>query len=154
MDMEKDIETLIEEIDQIRLEMKDAVNRIDPGKIIYPGWTIKEVIGHITAWEIVIDKGLIAFLKGDPPYFLNEQDFDIFNAEAVNYRSDWSLEEILKEWADVRESLLNTIRKLKEDDLDVEMVLPWGSERTVAELIEIAGEHEAEHMEDVSKLLI
>ncbi len=32
------------------------------------------------------------------------------------------------------------------------MVLPWGSERTLAELIEIIGEHEGEHMDNVVKI--
>jgi len=150
--MDKDIAALIDEIGSIRSEMENVVKKVDASKVIYPGWAIKEMIGHITAWEIVIDKALIAYKKGDPPYFLHEQDFDIFNDEAVDYRADWSLEEVLKEWKDVREKLIKTIKKLKEEDLDVEMVLPWGSERTVAELIEIAGEHEAEHMEDILKI--
>jgi len=150
--MDKDIAALIDEIGSIRSEMENVGKKVDASKVIYPGWAIKEMIGHITAWEIVIDKALIAYKKGDPPYFLHEQDFDIFNDEAVDYRADWSLEEVLKEWKDVREKLIKTIKKLKEEDLDVEMVLPWGSERTVAELIEIAGEHEAEHMEDILKI--
>jgi len=37
-----------------------------------------QVIGHITAWEIVIHKAIRAFAADDPPYFLREQDFDRF----------------------------------------------------------------------------
>ena len=150
--MDKDIAGLITEIGQIRNDMVDVVNKIDVGKIIYPGWTVKEIVGHITAWEIVIDKALIAYQKSDPPYFLGEQDFDIFNEEAVAYRASWTLEKVILEWKEVRAALLKTIKKLKEEDLEVEMVLPWGSERTVAELIEIAGEHESEHMEEILKI--
>ena len=150
--MEKDLAGLITEIGQIRNDMVDVVNKIDIAKIIYPGWTIKELIGHITAWEIVIDKALINYQKDDAPYFLHEQDFDVFNQEAVDYRSEWTLEQVLQEWKTVRSDLVKTIKKLKEDDLDVDMVLPWGSERTVGELIEIAGEHESEHMEEVLKI--
>ena len=150
--MEKDISGLITEIGQIRNDMVEVVKKIDIGKIIYPGWTIKELIGHITAWEIVIDKALINYQKDDAPYFLHEQDFDVFNQEAVDYRSEWTLEQVLQEWKTVRSDLVKTIKKLKEEDLEVEMVLPWGSERTVAELIEIAGEHESEHMEEILKI--
>ena len=150
--MEKDIAELITEIGQIRNDMVDVVNKIDVGKIIYPGWTIKEMIGHITAWELVIDKALIAYQKNDPPYFLHEQDFDIFNGETVAYRASWTLEQVFQEWKEVRAVLLKTIKKLKEEDLEVDMVLPWGSERTVSELIEIAGEHESEHMVDAERV--
>ena len=150
--MEKDLTVLLAEIDQVRTDMGKVVQEVDTKLMIYPGWTIKEMIAHITAWEIVIHKAIQAYNAGDPPYFLREQDFDIFNEEAVAIRASWSMEQVLKEWSDVREELKNTIKKLKETDLPVEMVLPWGSERSVAELIEIIGEHEGEHMKDSIKV--
>ena len=150
--MEKDLEILVNEIDQIRGEMDSVVHKVDPKLEICPGWTIKEAVGHITAWEIVIHKAIQAFQAGNPPYFLHEQDFDIFNEEAVVYRSSWTLEQVLQEWKDVRADLKKTILTIKEEDLSVEMVLPWGSERTLAELIEIIGEHEGEHMDNVIKV--
>jgi len=150
--MEKDLEILVNEIDQIRGEMDSVVQKVDPKLEICPGWTIKEAVGHITAWEIVIHKAIQAFQAGNPPYFLHEQDFDIFNEEAVVYRSSWTLEQVLQEWKDVRADLKKTILTIKEEDLSVEMVLPWGSERTLAELIEIIGEHEGEHMDNVIKV--
>ena len=146
--MEKDLTVLLAEIDQVRTDMGKVVQEVDTKLMIYPGWTIKEMIAHITAWEIVIHKAIQAYIAGDPPYFLREQDFDIFNEEAVDFRATWSMEKVLQEWRDVRNDLKKTIQKLKETDLPVEMVLPWGSERTVAELIEIIGEHEGEHMSD------
>jgi len=150
--MEKDLETVVKEIDQIRQKMEGIVQGVDPKLEICPGWTIKEAIGHITAWEIVIHKAIQAFNAGDPPYFLHEQDFDVFNQEAVEYRASWSLEQVFQEWKDVRADLKKTILTIKEGDLSVEMVLPWGSERTLAELIEIIGEHEGEHMDNIVKV--
>jgi len=58
---------------------------------------------------------------------------------------------VIREWEEERENLKKTIRKLKETDLLIEMVLPWGSDRPVYELIEIIEEHEFEHMEDIKK---
>lgn len=147
-----DIDDLINSIDSVRKEMQVMIENIDPELEISPGWTIKEVVGHITAWEIVIDKALIAFQAGDPPYFLREQDFDLFNKGAVEKRSGWTLDEVIHEWEKVREDLKKTITKLNEDDLSAEMVLPWGSERTVRELIEIIAEHEGEHTENVERV--
>lgn len=150
--MDKDLDVLVNEIDLIRGEMQKVVQKVEPTQELCPGWTIKEAIGHITAWEIVIHKAIQAFLAGDPPYFLHEQDFDIFNAEAVAYRSSWSLEKVLQEWKQIRAELKKTILTLKEEDLSVDLVLPWGSERTLSELIEIIGEHEGEHMENIKKV--
>lgn len=151
--MEKNLDFLVNEIDRIRQEMESTVAKADTSREICPGWTIKEAIGHITAWEIVIHKAIQAHQAGDPPYFLHEQDFDIFNEEAVAYRSTWSLEQVLQEWKEVRTDLKKTILSLKDDDLSDDLVLPWGSERTMAELIEIIGEHEGEHMENIIKVL-
>lgn len=147
-----DINDLIKSIDLVRNEMKVMVENVDPEVEICPGWTIKEVLGNITAWEIVINKALKAFRAGDPPYFLHQQDFDLFNKDEVEKRSKWTLAEVIREWEEVREDLKKTITGLKETDLSVEMVLPWGSERTVLELIEIIAEHEEEHMEEVDRV--
>jgi len=111
--MEKSHELLVNEIDRIRQEMESTVNKTDPSQELCPGWTIKEAIGHITAWEIVIHNAIQEYQAGDPPYFLHQQDFDIFNAEAVAYRSAWSLEQVLQEWKDVRADLKKTILTLK-----------------------------------------
>lgn len=148
-----DISDLINSIDSVRKEMQVLIENIDPELEISPGWMIKEVVGHITAWEIVINKALIAFQAGDPPYFLREQDFDLFNKGEVEKRSGWTLDEVIHEWEEVREDLKKTITKLNEDDLSAEMVLPWGSERTVRELIEIIAEHEGEHAESVERVI-
>lgn len=147
-----DINDLIKSIDLVRNEMKVMVENVDPEVDICPGWTIKEVLGNITAWEIVINKALKAFRAGDSPYFLHQQDFDLFNKDEVEKRSKWTLAEVIREWEEVREDLKKNITGLKETDLSVEMVLPWGSERTVLELIEIIAEHEEEHMEEVDRV--
>lgn len=143
---------LIAYIDSVRQKMEEVASQTDPALEICPGWTIKDVIGHITAWEIVIHKSIRAFAADDPPYFLREQDFDRFNQEAVDFRADWPLEQVLKEWVDTRKEIRDTIQALDSEKLDQELVLPWGSERTLTELIEILGEHESEHMEYILKI--
>jgi len=146
-----EVNDLIQRIDTVRNEMKVVVESTNPNLEIFPGWTIKEVLVNITSWEIVIHKAILAFRAGDPPYFLREQDFDLFNKNEVEKRSEWGLEQVIREWEEEREDLKKTILKLKETDLPIEMVLPWGSDRTVYELIEIIEEHEFEHMEDIKK---
>jgi hypothetical protein len=149
--MVKDLNSLVTEIDQTRKEMSSLIKDTDPKLEICPGWTIKEVVGHITAWEIVIHKALLAFQAGDPPFFLHEQDFDLFNQAEVEKRTGWSFEKVQEEYQSTRNKLKTTISKLKEEDLDQELVLPWGSERTIRELIEIIAEHEDEHRDAVVK---
>ena len=143
---------LVAYIDSVRQKMQAVLSETDPSLEIFPGWRIKEVVSHITAWEIVIQKAIKAFTAGDTPYFLREQDFDIFNQGAVEYRAEWSLEQVLEEWKDVRADLRAAIQALEPGVLEEELVLPWGSERTLAELIEILGEHESEHMEAIIKV--
>lgn len=143
---------LIAYIDGVRQKMEGVISETNPAQEICPGWRIKEIIGHITAWEIVIHKAIRNFTAGDPPYFLEEQDFDRFNQETVEFREEWPLEQVLTEWKEIRGELRAAIQRLDPDSLDVELVLPWGSERTLAELIEILGEHESEHMENIIKV--
>ncbi len=142
---------LIAYADGVRQKMEVIVAETDPTLEICPGWTIKEAVGHITAWEIAIHKAILAYKAGDPPYFLPEQDFDLFNQGAVSVRADWPIDDVVTEWRTVRDQLRDTILSLDENELDEDLVLPWGSERTVAELIEILGEHEGEHLENIIK---
>jgi len=143
---------LVAYIDSVRKKMEAVLEETDPSQEICPGWTIKDLIGHIAAWEIVIHKAIEAFSAGDPPYFLAEQDFDIFNQSAVDFRRTWTLEKVIQEWREVRKALRGTIQDLDPGRLEEDLVLPWGSERTLAELIEIIGEHESEHLEAVQKV--
>ena len=80
-----------------------------------------------------------------------EQDFDLFNKYELEKRAGWTLPEVIKEWKQVRADLKVTIQSLEEESLEEWMVLPWGSERTVRELLEIIEEHEQEHMEEVRR---
>jgi hypothetical protein len=150
--MEKDLAALIDEFDQTRKEMLEIVDITDSDLEILPGWTIREILINISSWELIIEKALKAYLTEDPPYFLQEQDFDIYNQESIDVRANSSLEDLIREWKDVRASLKKTIKKLKQSDLDIEMVLPWGSERPIYELIEIIAEHETEHMKDIQNV--
>lgn len=149
--MGSNIQELLTQFDQVRKEMEEVVEATALDLEICPGWTIKDVLGNITAWEIVIHKALLAFMAGDPPYFLPEQDFDLFNRYEVEKRAGWTLSEVINERKQVRMDLKATILEMKEESLEEWMVLPWGSERTVRELLEIIEEHEQEHMEEVRR---
>ena len=149
--MESNIQELLTQFDQVRKEMEKVVEETALDLEICPGWTIKDILANLTAWEIVIRKALLAFQAGDPPYFLPEQDFDLFNKYELEKRAGWTLPEVIKEWKQVRADLKVTIQSLEEESLEEWMVLPWGSERTVRELVEIIEEHEQEHMEEVRR---
>ncbi|MGB2962942.1 MAG: DinB family protein [Anaerolineales bacterium] len=146
-----DKQQLLQSMDQIRSQMANLVETIDPELEICPGWTIKEVLGHITAWEIVTNKAIKSFLAGESPYFLHEQDFDLYNQAQVKKRTGWTLDEVIREWKVVRAGLKKTLADVNAEDLEKEMVTPWGSERSIQELFEIAAEHEEEHAEGIRK---
>ena len=146
-----DKQQLLQLLDQNRSQLVILVEKINPGLEICPGWTIKEVLGHITAWEIVTNKAIKVFLAGEPPYFLHEQDFDLYNQAQVKKRSGWTLDEVILEWKLVRAGLKKKHSDLRMEDFAKEMVTPWGSERSIQELFEIAAEHEEEHAEGIRK---
>ena len=110
--MDTNLPDLIQLLNQNRKEMRELVENIDPALEICPGWVIKEILGHITAWEIVTHKAIKIFLTGEPPYFLHEQDFDLFNKTQVKKRSGWTLDEVIREWKVVRAGLKKTLSDL------------------------------------------
>ena len=70
-----EVNDLIQRIDLARSEMEVVVKNTNPKLEIFPGWTIKEVLGNITSWEIVIHKAIKAFRAGDPPLLLTGTRF-------------------------------------------------------------------------------
>src|SRR5919202_264043 len=62
-----------------------AVSRIPEerrGQVIRDGWTLKEILAHIAAWDREVARGLDELLAGRLPAFMSYQE-DVFNARTA-----------------------------------------------------------------------
>jgi hypothetical protein len=148
---ERDI--LIQRLDETRLKIEGILPKIDPIKEIYPGWTIKQMLAHITGWDDVTLDSLRAHVAGRAPEASANRDLDEFNARTIASRHELDYSHILDEWRLTRKLLRTVVEEMPEERFVEPLVSPWGKKGTVTYLINIFREHEEEHVQDVYEWL-
>jgi len=77
---------LIQQLDQSRQKMRAAQAAMKASAEIYPAWTIKELLAHITGWDDAIIASLCAHAEGREPAMPASRGVDAYNAETVSTR--------------------------------------------------------------------
>ena len=104
------------------------------------GWSVKDVLAHIAAWEwrcaslLEASHDTKALLKAQP-------DVDALNREFYEERKEWGCEEVEYDFRAAHQTLLDAIRQLPPQQLADEFV-----QRTIADE---TWEHYDEHLEDL-----
>lgn len=113
------------------------------------GWTIKDLLGHIVAWEAIFLEPLRQFVAGGEFRATVVPDHDAWNAEQSTLRRDRSLAHIRAEMASVRDELVAAARSLTAEQLIPRFVQPWGASETLAQAIDGLAWHEEEHTRSI-----
>jgi hypothetical protein len=141
---------LLNWMEQVRVGLRHLAREAPPDMEITPGWTVKEVLCHISGWDLVTEKALRAHLDGGV-YLLETMDIDACNREMVAKRCGLSRDEIVEDWEQSRRLLISAIESLSGSDFEREIIFPWGEEGTIMEMLEIIAGHEQEHSEEIAR---
>jgi hypothetical protein len=148
-----DRKLLISELQAVRDEMNAVVVRIDPSKEISPGWTVKDVLAHITGWDEVVNTSLRSFLGCGELDITTIESIDDYNAKAVAVREGMSLDEVMADWSLTRRELIALLREIPQDRWDEPHPYAWGETGTVSDEIRIFIHHEREHANEIRALI-
>lgn len=145
---------LVARLERSRAMMIACLDEIDRNRKIYPLWTVREILAHLSGW----DDATIAFIRtilegGQPGLTLAAQGIDVYNAETVSTREGLSYDHIYREYLETRRALLDLIRQMPEERITQEYVLPWGGYGTLVNMVNIFAPHEEQHAEDVRKII-
>ncbi len=113
-------------------------------------WTVKDILGHIAAYEGVQRVDLAAGLgrgKEEPVYFDN---FQPWNEQQYALRRDWTPGRITAELHENGARYLSLIKSLHEEDLIKQIRYPWGERGTVHQMIVEGLDHVREHREQIA----
>jgi hypothetical protein len=117
------------------------------------GWRIRDLIGHIAAWDIQVSKSIEAFQAGKE-YCILDLDEDIFNNEAMLQQRDYIFEQVLDYWEEARERFIGSIREVQPQKFSEDLLYPWGDERgSISKLVEYMIEHDEEHRAEIAETL-
>jgi hypothetical protein len=144
-----DGERLIKELGQARSEMQRAVSAVDRQQEICPGWTVKEVLAHISSWDAVGISSVRAHLAGEQPPPLAARGIDAYNAYVVAGCETLTFEEVVGDWERARRQLEQALREAPPEMLTDQIQFPWGETGTIAWYASILVEHEHEHAKEI-----
>lgn len=150
--------TLLAKLDQHRAAAQQRLEGIDYETVVHPdsGWTARDLIGHISAWELEGVLALEAFLSGQtysiPGYV--QGGTDAYNARQQQRRAGHSIEQILAEWAEVRERFKAALQSIPDEQWLDPMTVPWGADWGVEQQppVQVArglSLHEKEHIDEI-----
>lgn len=107
-------------------------------------WSVKDVLGHVAAWEAVTVNGIAQFMRGEGPVFLIVDDVDAWNAEQALLRRDRTLAEVKDELIATRRELLDLVTALPDEAFE-RLMPPPDRHRAIPWVLHIIAEHDREH---------
>jgi SAM-dependent methyltransferase len=146
-------EEILDLLEKSHAAMMTQLDEVDRQRKIYPLWTIREIIAHLSGWDDAMLGFINALLKGETPPIPAPRGAEVYNEETVSTREGLSYDHIVREYVDTRSKLLNLMRQIPEEMVTQKSVLPWGAEGTLEEIVQIFGPHEMEHAMDVKKII-
>jgi hypothetical protein len=146
-------DVLIHRLDEARLKIEELLPKIDAVKEIYPGWTIKQMLAHITGWDEVTIDSLRAHIAGRVPSVPANRGINEFNARTVASKREQDYFHILDDWRLTRKKLRTLLEEMPEERFAEPITAPWGEKGTVAHLVDIFREHEEKHVRDINEWL-
>jgi DinB superfamily len=114
---------LLGRIDRAWLEFKYSYSGLSESQLLEPGvtdgWSIRDVIAHVTTWEEEALAHLPLILEGGRPprYAVAYGGIDAFNNLAMERKRDVSLAEVLRQQQDSHRRLVHLVERAPEDQL-------------------------------------
>ena len=151
--MMEEKDTLIRELVESRKDIRSVVDAVDLQRELYPEWTKKQFLAHLTGWDEATTASLRAHAGGKEPGTPAYRGIDFYNAQSVATRMTLEYRHVVSEWDVAREDLKAAIRDLPEEKFEEVLIYPWGQSGSVMKLVGIMIDHEHEHAEELRERL-
>lgn len=121
------------------------------GRPVEGTWTIKDLLGHITAWDETCLKPLRRCLEGGAFEAEKIDDYLAWNEKQAARRRDFPLKAILDEMSAVRQELLAVATRLPAEQWEQQISFPWGGQGTIRQALGGLAYHEMEHVHSLQE---
>ena len=121
-----DKQQVLKNLDRAWEALKDSYAGVPDDELVkagvMEGWSIKDIIAHITWWEEEALKHLPTILEGGKPprYSVAYGGIDAFNALMTEQKKNLPLSEVLRQRDDIHLRLIEFIRDAPEDEFNRE----------------------------------
>jgi len=146
-------QALIQQLDDAREQMRAVLYRVGLNLEIYPTWTIKHILAHLSGWDEACIATIEAFLNGDQFATPAARGVDFYNAHSVETRQELDFDHIRREYEFTRTQYKTLLERLPAEKIDEVVVLPWGERAPIARLITAFADHEAGHAVEIAEIV-
>jgi hypothetical protein len=141
-----------------RKEITTLIDLVSPASWendpVHGSWTLKDLIGHLTDWELLICDGLRQLLHGKTPRFaMAVTDFAAFDEALVQARKSQSWQQVWQDFMRSRKMLDDLFQQFPELFLSHTLVTPWDKEMPAYFWLTIIFGHEHEHAAHIRQSL-
>jgi len=146
-------ELFIKQLEDARRHLTALVDQAPTDKQIYPNWTIKQYIDHISGWDDAMVEALEAHAKNKPVPQSAARGIDAYNAQTVSTRETLDLTRSRSEFIAGHARVIQTLRDLPDEKFNQPLIFPWGESGTIKDFIDIFVGHDKEHTEHLTNWL-
>jgi len=140
---------LIAKMENARARLNAALDKVPQNTEIYPSWKIKQLLDHITGWDVLVAAAFRAHSRGEILSRLVRNGIDPYNAASVKDRLSLSFAQSRQAYDDARADVIRAMRAMPDEKLTEKFTPPWGGMCTVVSVVRIFVSHEIEHAEQV-----
>ncbi len=144
--LESTTEMIIEKIERCYSDVVQLYRSVPVTQVIDSslsnGWSVKDTLAHIAAWEWRCASLLEASYDTNAPLEA-KPDIDALNQESYNERKEWNWEEVEYDFRAAHQALLEAIRQLPPERLNDDVLQENLAEET--------WKHYAEHLSDLQQ---
>ncbi len=126
---------LLQYVHDGRVDFLNLINQIPKNRLLERGvesdWSIKDILAHITAWEVKMSEAFAEIQASGVPHSWPETDADVdaLNAEFYAANKDKPLTLVLSEFEDAFPQAVAATEAFSEEDLFDQDRYAWRKER-------------------------
>jgi hypothetical protein len=151
---------LIQDLREIFEQWEGLLSELDEPQAVQPGrmddWSVKDILGHLTAWQKITAARLEAGLHGGEPDFSEwPPEFDFIDEDDVDHINVWiyrryqhgSWQSISQEWKSRFLEVIGLAEAVPEAVLLEEGKYPWLNQYPLGAVLVGTFNHHKEHLE-------
>jgi len=146
-------EEYITNMERAREELNLLLESVTPQTEIYPSWKLKQLLDHIAGWDDLMISVYRIHAQGGTPVRVVRHGINSFNEELISARKGLSVAESRNAFNKSRAEVMQALRDIPSERLDLEFKAPWPGTCTVEKTVEILVKHEKEHTRHIREIL-
>jgi hypothetical protein len=112
---------VLKRLEETWAALQESYAGLADSEMMEPGvigeWSVKDILAHITTWEVEALKVLPLIIQGGKPprYSTQYGGIDAFNAQMSRQKRSLSLDEVLRQFDEVHGQLIDRVQSAPED---------------------------------------